>query len=549
MELNNVKDVPSTTPATPPDTSAAAGAAAPPAPAAAPGRPAAEGSGGQVDVLIAGAGPTGLALAIDLTRRGLRALVVERQQALSPGARGTGHQPRSLEVYDDLGLLDAVRAAGGPYPEIGIWRDGRIAKSFAAIARYDPTPATPYANILMVPLFRAVELFHDRLRELGGEVRLGTELTTFAQDTEGVTATLRGPGGASQPVRARYLVAADGGRSTVRRALGITMSGPSLEEGAALLADLRVEGLDRDHWHRWVLPDGRGMVMMLPLARTDLFQAFVMSLDETPDPSEEGARAALARHTHLVPEQIREVLWTSVYRPRAARADAFRAGRVFLAGDAAHIHSPAGGQGLNTGVQDAYNLGWKLGQVIRHGAPDTLLDTYEAERLPIADHILDTSTRLHRDRNWRRGRDLHQLGIGYREGPLAQELRPHVPEGAPHAGDRAPDAPCTAPDGTPVRLFDLLRGPHFTLLALGDAALDAAALPAGPEQLRLVRAGGPAPDLLDTHGHLRDAYGPDSALYLIRPDGYIAWAAPAEGAAGRAAKALRAFFGEEAPGR
>ncbi|MEU3709213.1 FAD-dependent monooxygenase [Streptomyces catenulae] len=526
MALNNVKD-----------TSVAATAAA---------LPTSEDPGDAVDVLIAGAGPTGLALAIDLTRRGLRALVVERQQTLSPGARGTGHQPRSLEVYDDLGLLDAMQAGGGPYPEIGVWRDGRLVESLTAVERYEPTPATPYANILMVPLFRTVKLFHDRLRELGGEVRFGTELTTFSQDTEGVTATLRGPDGVSRPVRARYLVAADGGRSTVRRALGITMSGPSLEEGAALLADVRVEGLDRDHWHRWVLPGEFGGVMMLPLARTDLFQVFVIAPDETPDPSEEGTRAALARHTHLTPEQIREVRWTSVYRPRAARADTFRSGRVFLTGDAAHIHSPAGGQGLNTGVQDAYNLGWKLGQVLRHGAPDTLLDSYEAERLPIADHILDTSTRLHRDRNWRRSRDLHQLGIGYPDSPLTQELRPHVPESVPHAGDRAPDAPCTTPDGAPVRLFDLLRGPHFTLLALGDVELDTAALPADPTLLRTVRAAGPSPDLLDPHGHLRDAYGPDAALYLIRPDGYITWAAPAEGAPGRVAEALRPFLGDGA---
>ncbi|WP_399086823.1 FAD-dependent monooxygenase [Streptomyces sp. BBFR2] len=512
--------------------------------------PTPEGAGAPVDVLISGAGPTGLALAIDLTRRGLRALVVERQRTLSPGARGTGHQPRSLEVYDDLGLLDAVEAAGGLYPEIGVWRDGRIVKTFRAVERYEPTPAAPYANTVMVPLFRTVELFHTRLRELGGELRFGTELTTFTQDADGVTAVLRGPDGAAYPVRARYLVAADGGRSTVRHTLGITMSGPSLEEGAALLADVRVEGLDRDHWHRWPLPEEQGAVWMLPLARTDLFQAFVIAPGETPDPSEAGTRAALARHTHLAPEQIREVLWTSVYRPRAARADAFRAGRVFLTGDAAHIHSPAGGQGLNTGVQDAYNLGWKLGQVLRHGAPATLLDSYEAERRPIADDILATSTRLHRARSWRRDRDLHQLGIGYRDSPLTQELRPHVPDTTPHAGDRAPDAPCTTPGGAPVRLFDLLRGPHFTLLALGDIELDAAGLPTDPAVLRTVRTEGPAADLLDTHGHLRAAYGPDPALYLIRPDGYIAWAAPAEGAAGRAAKALRSFFGEEAhPGR
>lgn len=106
-----------------------------------------------------------------------------------------------------------------------------------------------------------------------------------------------------------------------------------------------------------------------------------------------------------------------LYRPKAGMVDAYRHGRVFLAGDAAHIHSPAGGQGLNTSVQDAYNLGWKLGQVLRHGAPDALLDTYHVERRPIAERILDTSTRLHRSRELRRGRDLHQLDIGYRDSP------------------------------------------------------------------------------------------------------------------------------------
>ncbi|MGW1374995.1 FAD-dependent monooxygenase [Streptomyces sp. NPDC002446] len=499
-----------------------------------------------VDVLIAGAGPTGIALGIDLARRGVRALIVERQDRLSPGARGTGLQPRTQEVYDDLGVLDAIRAAGGRYPKMARWENGRIAEVREMLERVDPTPSVPYSNALLVPQFRNLELLHERLWELDGEVLFATELTAFSQDADAVTAQLRGADGEVRTVRAGYLVAADGGRSTVRRALGTAMSGPALEPGAALLADVRIDGLDRDHWHRWPLPD-HGFVMALPLAGTDYFQTFTAAFTEVPDTAPEYVRAALARHTHLAAEQIGEVVWASVYRPRAGMADSFRSGRVFLAGDAAHIHSPAGGQGLNTSVQDAYNLGWKLGQVLRHGAPDTLLDTYEAERRPIAADILETSTRLHRSGSTRRGRDLHQLGIGYPDSPLTTELRTDLPEGALGAGHRAPDAPCHTADGKPARLFDAYRGPHFTLLALGDTDLDADALPAGPQMLRLVRVGGPSPDLIDTDGHVGDAYGTTPAVFLIRPDGYLALAAPAEDATARVTAALAPYFGATAP--
>ncbi|MFI9047743.1 FAD-dependent monooxygenase [Streptomyces sp. NPDC053427] len=489
-----------------------------------------------VDVLIAGAGPTGLALGIDLARRGVRALIVERQDRLSPGARGTGLQPRTQEVYDDLGVLEAVQAAGGMFPETAIWENGRIVSRHQMIEHVDPTPSTPYSNGLMIPQWRNVELLHERLQELGGSVLLGTELTAFDQDADTVRAELALPDGGRRTVTARYLVAADGGRSTVRKGLGVGMSGPELEEGSAVLADLRVTGLDRDHWHRWAHPDG-GFAMMLPLAHTDLFQTFIGVSTEAPDTSPDAVRALLAARTHLAPEQVTEVHWSSLFRPRAGLADRFRIGRIFLAGDAAHIHSPAGGQGLNTSVQDGYNLGWKLGQVLRHGAPDALLDTYETERRPIAVRILDTSTRLHRSRTMRRGRDLHQLDIGYPDSPLTQELRPDVPEGALRAGYRAPDAPCRTADGAPFRLFDALRGPHFTLLVLGDAEVP----PLDDELVRTYRIGGRTPDLLDPDGHIGDAYGSGPGVFLVRPDGYVAVAAPAEGAAGHLAAALEPY--------
>ncbi|MET9291254.1 FAD-dependent monooxygenase [Streptomyces sp. NPDC003077] len=495
------------------------------------------------DVLIAGAGPTGLVLAIDLARRGVRALVAERADRLSQGARGTGLQPRTQEVYEDLGLLAAMRAAGGRYPKIAVWEDGRKVAERAMIEEVEPTPSAPFGTPWMLPQWRNLELLHDRLRELGGSVTLGAALESFTQDERGVSALLTQADGTTRTVRARYLVAADGGRSTVRKALGIGMAGQAVTAHTMLLADVRITGLDRDNWHMWSRSTGV-FAALLPLAGTDLFQSVCgfEGLDAEPDTSPEGVRALLAARTHLTADQITEVRWTSVFRPRAAMADRFRVGRVFLAGDAAHIHSPAGGQGLNTSVQDAYNLGWKLAQVLRHGAGDALLDTYEAERLPIAARILDTSSRLHRTQEMRRGRELHQLDVGYPDSPLTAEHRHPLPDGVARAGDRAPDAPCTAPDGTPVRLFDVFRGPHFTLLAVGDAeppALDGEAaelvrtyrvgaaggaepVGAGLPATDLVTTNPVATDLIDTDGHARRAYG--EGLFLVRPDGYLACA-------------------------
>jgi hypothetical protein len=214
-------------------------------------------------------------------------------------------------------------------------------------------------------------------------------------------------------------------------------------------------------------------------------------------------RAVVAARSHLAAEDVTEVRWASDFRASAALADRFRAGRVFLAGDAAHIHSPAGGQGLNTSIQDAYNLGWKLGAVLRHGAPDALLDSYERERRPVAADMLGLSTRIHQG-TARRGAATRQLGLGYRGSPLSVETRTGLADDALRAGDRAPDG---RPGGT--RLFDVFRGPHWTLLAVGtDTALPPAAA---------------LPDTVRTHR--TPAYEPyGTGVFLVRPDGYVGWA-------------------------
>ncbi|WP_245700543.1 FAD-dependent monooxygenase [Streptomyces roseifaciens] len=523
----------------------------------------------ETEVLIAGAGPTGLVLAIDLTRRGIRHRLVERDGRGFPGSRGTGIQPRSLELMDDLGTVAALLASGGPVPPMQTWEGTERVREWELVEPGDPSPGVPYPHVLMCPQWRTVEVLYARLEELGGRVDFNTELAGFTQDEgedgAGVTAELRHADGTVETVRAAYLVAADGGRSTVRKALGVPFEVEAVDARAALIADVRMTGfeqagIDRDHWHMWPTAPG-GLIGLRPLeASEDTIQIMAFWADTAyePAPERDATPEALARLitertgiTGLVPE---ETVWASSFRPKAGMAERFRTGRVFLAGDAAHIHSPAGGQGLNTSVQDAYNLGWKLGAVLRHGAPDALLDTYDAERMQVAADVLALSTRMQaQDRTLgverglsRRGKETHQLTLHYRTGPLARELRRGLPEAAEEraskddskggpeggsadgaadvlrAGDRAPDAPCTDASGAPFSLFDAFRGPHFTLLDLTGSDAEgepAAAAVADVEWVRTYRIGGAAPDLIDAGGHAKAAYG--TGLFLVRPDGYV----------------------------
>jgi 2-polyprenyl-6-methoxyphenol hydroxylase-like FAD-dependent oxidoreductase len=449
-----------------------------------------------VDVLVIGAGPTGLALAIDLARRKIPTLVIERADALLPGSRGKGIQPRTMEVFDDLGVLDAILDSGGAYPPTVIWQGGKCRGQHQMFEAVEPNEAEPYTTPWMVPQWRTQQILFDWLRELGGDVMFGRALVSLTQDADGVTASLS----SGADVRAGYLVAADGGHSTVRQRIGIGMSGETVDEHPILVADVRIPSLDRDAWHTFP-PRGEtdGFMAICPLAGTEDFQLVAQFRDgAAPDLSIEGIRRLVSSRSHLAGEEVTHVLWASEFRPRTALANRFRERRVFLAGDAAHVHSPAGGQGLNTSIQDAYNLSWKLDAVLRGEAADALLQSYDEERRAIAADMLTLSTRVHRG-EVRRGQATQQLDLGYRGSSLAVETRVGLPDGALQAGDRAPDGRRGG-----VRLFDAFRGPHWTLLAVGtDVPLPLLSIPT----IRI-----PA----------YEAYG--TGVFLVRPDGYIGWA-------------------------
>ncbi|WP_421998336.1 FAD-dependent oxidoreductase [Reyranella sp.] len=467
-------------------------------------------------VLISGAGAAGLTLAIDLARRGVAFRLIDKAAEPFPGSRGKGIQPRSQEVFEDLGVLDRMVAVGGRYPMLRTYAGDRV-EDVAMMEERPVTPAEPYVTPLMLPQARTEAVLRERLAELGHHAEFACELLGFEQDGEGVTARLSA-GGREETLRVAYLVGADGGRSFARHALDIGFPGETLPV-RALVADLDLEGLSRDRWHRWNITRG-DQLSLCPLGGTDLFQlqAGLVQPGE-PDLSAPAIERLIAERTGRTDLTVHAVRWASGYGMNVRLADRYRVGRVFLAGDAAHVHPPTGGQGLNTSVQDAYNLGWKLAAVLA-GAPESLLATYEAERRPVAAHVLGLARSLlqaARERGeMRRGRETHELDIGYFDSSLALDARGR--SGTLAAGGRAPDAPCRGAAGQPLRLFNLLLGPQWTLLGY---EVERASL--GPARAGLaIHTVGVRGDIVDADGHIRTAYDltPGDRV-LIRPDGYV----------------------------
>ena len=469
------------------------------------------------DTLICGAGAAGLTLAIDLARRGVSFRLVDKIAGPFQGSRGKAIQPRTQEILEDLGIIDRIVAVGGLYPPQREYReDGSYVES-DAIERIDPTAAEPYHIPLMVPQFLTESVLRERLAELGHRVDFGCELIDLVQDREGVTARLAGKAG-EEVARVRYLVGADGGRSFVRHALNIGFPGKTLGV-RAVVADVVLTGLNRSAWHRFNGPSTSRQIALCPLGGTELFQLQApIPLEGQVDLSAEGLSAMVAERTGRDDIRIESVMWASAYHMNARLADHYRVDRVFLVGDAAHSHPPTGGQGLNTSIQDAYNLGWKLAAVV-NGAPAELLDTYAAERRPVAAGMLGLSTELldtARRGELRRGRDVQQLDLGYPETSLALEKPKRA--GKLRAGDRAPDAPLRGAGGCATRLFELLKGPHWTLLGY-EVERGGVTPRAG---LR-IHALGPHGDFTDDARYFRDAYDMSPGDWvLVRPDGYVA---------------------------
>ena len=478
-----------------------------------------------VDVVIVGAGPVGVTLACELARRSVGFRLVDSAPEPFGGSRGKTLQPRTLELMDDLGVIERILARGEWTPPIRVHQQAGDCTVDHLFGDRRPTPDTPYPRGFTIAQNLTEDILRQRLAELGGRVEYGVGLVALEQGTDEVALTFSTPTGA-QTQRATYVVGCDGGRSTLRGLLGVAYEGNTDETRRLYVADVRLSGLDRTTWHSFRGPGG--MLNLAPLATTDLFQCQASIPPQAPDqPTLAILQAIIEERTGSRDIRVLDMGWHTAWRLNVRLAARYRAGRAFLAGDACHAHSPAGAQGLNTGVLDASNLAWKIAAVLR-GAPATLLDTYEAERRPIAAWMLGVTSALEAQSfamkalpTDRDERMLH-LTLNYRDSVLSREERA-VP-GRVVAGDRIPDATDLVWMGKPARLFDVLRGPRPTVLAFGgdwSGVLAALRTCFSDNQLSVVEVG-PEGQLVDSKGLLETGLGMTGrVLLVVRPDKYV----------------------------
>lgn len=359
-------------------------------------------------VLIAGAGPTGLALALWLTRRGVPVRIIDKTAEPGTTSRALAVQARTLELYGQLGIADLLVEGGVPVAALNLWVKG-VKATRVPLGRIGHGH-TPFAFALVFPQDAHERLLIDQLRALGVTVERSTELTGFEQTGQGVRASIRRADGSGESCEAAYLAGCDGASSTVREVLGIGFPGGTYA-GLFYVADVEAAGPQIDDELHIDMEDADFLLVfpLKPKGRLRLVGIVRGSDDAARELSFEDVSGRAVEHLGLT---IEKVNWFSTYRVHHRVADSFRAGRAFLLGDAAHIHSPVGGQGMNTGIGDAVNLAWKLAAVLHGGAAATLLDTYEPERIAFARRLVATTDRL--------------FTVVTRQGPVARVIRTRV---------------------------------------------------------------------------------------------------------------------------
>ncbi|MFB9909073.1 rifampin monooxygenase [Allokutzneria oryzae] len=452
------------------------------------------------DVIVAGGGPTGLMLASELRLHGVHVLVLEREAAALPHVRSLGLHVRSIEVMDQRGLLERFLAHGQQYPVGGF---------FAGLTKPSPVRLdSAHGYVLGIPQTTTDRLLEEHAAEVGTEIRRGCELVGLSQDDEGVTVELAD----GTRLRSRYLVGCDGGRSTVRKLLGVGFPGEparvetllgemeltaSPETVAAVMAEVRKTQL-----RFGAGPIGAGVYRVVVPAEG-------VAEDRTVPPTIEEVRQQL-RATAGTDFGAHSPRWLSRFGDATRQAERYRSGRVLLAGDAAHIHPPVGGQGLNLGIQDAFNLGWKLAAEINGWAPEGLLDTYHAERHPVAADVLDNTRAQMELMSLEPGAqavrrlvselmDFDEVNRYLIEKITAISVRYDFGEGHELLGRRLRDVPLKR-----GRLYELTRGGRGLLL----------------DQTGQLSVAGWA----DRVDHVVDVSEElDVPAVLLRPDGHVAW--------------------------
>jgi 2-polyprenyl-6-methoxyphenol hydroxylase-like FAD-dependent oxidoreductase len=533
-------------------------------------------------VLVVGAGPVGLFMAAELSRHGVSCRIVDKNDGPTHDTRAAAIQARTLEILESLGLADEFVQAGNiSHAKATYTSDYKLIK-YLTFDELDS--AFPF--VLQLPQSQTERLLAGYLARLGTEVERRVELVAFEQDEDGVRATLQSPDGRQETANVSYLIACDGAHSSVRHALGVSFSGDDYPTDL-ISADVQVDWkLPRDEQLSFFAAEGMLTIFPLPRGRAAIVADIGPAQGDHPPPGEPTLEDLQAMFDARTPGGVlSDPIWSVRYRVHCRQAERYQVGRVFLLGDAAHVCSNIGGQGMNTGMQDAYNLGWKLGLVLNARSPASLLDSYHPERHQAGRDMLCLSDHLHRNvlreephlslsealrqrlatvlasqevMQQRMRRAVAELNIAYRHSPIVAEHHHFLPglHGAhasvhgwhdfgagPRAGDRAVDARLMLyPGREPVRFFQRLRGTrhHVVLfagaLATGEThqrlqALAEAIMHAHPDRTEshlIVPHEFPedlavkGEILLDPRGELHHRYGARSAcLYVVRPDGYI----------------------------
>ena len=511
-------------------------------------------------VLIVGAGPAGLVMAHELARYGVQCRLIDRQRYRPITSRAIAILPRTTEIFNLMRVADDFLGAGRPIRAINIFNDTeRIAR--IGLHRLD----SPYPFALALPQDETERLLEKDVLRLGINVERNTELMTLYQNQEGVTARVRINGSRIEQTGCDYLIGCDGAHSTVRHLLGMPFRGGSYKE-TVLLADVRVEGsLERDEAQIFLHTNGLTLLFPMPKDRYRLVAA-----DPPPhwgvEPTLDQCQS-LMNMRDLDRLRLSDPSWTSTFRISHRKADHFRLGRVFLAGDAAHVHSPMGAQGMNAGIQDAFNLAWKLGLVASRIARPELLDSYEAERMPIdarITHWTDYATRILSSRGptahfflrrilsnvtrvdiIRHGlvKIASQIAANYRTSPIVEE---HEVKTGPRAGDRAPDAMIrSAKSRVSMTLFDLFAQARHTLLLLWPGDFESRSLGLRDDLFnihKIADVDSNSGDFTDDDGTVALHYGLEPAAYLVRPDGYVAFRCRLSDASQRLPEYLKRVF-------
>jgi 2-polyprenyl-6-methoxyphenol hydroxylase-like FAD-dependent oxidoreductase len=482
-------------------------------------------------VLVVGAGPTGLVLGAELLARGIRVRIIDKGDGVALQTRAIGIHARTLEVLDMMGLAERFTERGHVVRHLCFYSHGRCLASLE-FARC----GSRFGFMLDLPQDETERLLRARITELGGVVEQRTELSGLTAGGDAVTATLRGPAGDAETITAGYVAGCDGAHSRVRHQLGLTFHGHPYPEDW-LLADVLLDGdLREDTAHAFFRADGLPVIFFpmrghrwrvtLPFAGRRGEQA--PSLDEIQRLTDQRAPQ---------PFTVSDPTWLANFHCHRRSASAYRRGRVLLAGDAVHIHSPAGGQGMNTGIMDAHNLAWKLALVTAGRAPDALLDTYGTERRPVADAVLNLTHALVRYGSLshpvkRRARDIivpalgrspsiqrraarriSHVSVAYPPGPLARRI---PSRGGPKPGQRMPDLQVLAGGQASTLHHVLGGGRHVLVVPAADVAsvLREPGLQPYRSDLCIVTGGTRLASRI-----LNDGTGP---VVLVRPDGYVA---------------------------